>query len=150
LVLIPGAILWLRDRIRAAQLGRNRQAHLVLGLHRYLLYAPACVPAWQVYYPGFADHVFVGHAWVDRILLLLKANTRLVVVWQMLLGVLSVLFSIIAARQNAYDVYWIESEMVDVQNGFSKIFPPMHGWQYMISVRWVIMFENPNDRYGGI
>jgi hypothetical protein len=53
-----------------------------------------------------------------------KANTRLVVVWQVLLGVLCVLFGTIAARQNAHDVYLIESEMVESAKWVQQNIPP--------------------------
>jgi hypothetical protein len=39
-------------------------------------------------------------------------NRRLVSLWQATLVVLVVAFEVIGARQNAHDVYWIESEMV--------------------------------------
>lgn len=40
-------------------------------------------------------------------------NRRLILYWQMTVAVLSLAFVLIAARQNAHDVYWIESEMVE-------------------------------------
>jgi hypothetical protein len=53
-----------------------------------------------------------------------NANKRIVFLWQVLLGVLCLLFSFIAARQNAYDVYWIESEMVQTAKWVQTNVPP--------------------------
>jgi hypothetical protein len=41
-----------------------------------------------------------------------KSNKRVVFLWQVLTITLCFVFGFLAARQNAYDVYWIESEMV--------------------------------------
>jgi hypothetical protein len=41
-----------------------------------------------------------------------NANKRIVMLWQSSLVMLCLVFSFVAARQNAYDVYWIETEMV--------------------------------------
>jgi hypothetical protein len=53
-----------------------------------------------------------------------KADRRLVMLWSTLLGVLCLLFSYIAARQNAYDVYWIETEMVGTAEWVREHIPP--------------------------
>lgn len=55
---------------------------------------------------------------------LVKANKRIVALWQVLLVTLCLVFSFVAARQNAYDVYWIESEMVGTAKWVQKNIPP--------------------------
>jgi hypothetical protein len=53
-----------------------------------------------------------------------KAKPLILLLWQTLLGVLCVFFAIIAARQNALDVYWIESEMVETAKWVQANVPP--------------------------
>jgi len=53
-----------------------------------------------------------------------KTNARLRVVWQALVIVLCLAFGFIGARQNAYDVYWIESEMVVTAKWVEQNTPP--------------------------
>jgi hypothetical protein len=53
-----------------------------------------------------------------------KAHVRIVFLWQTLTVTLAVLFTLIAARQNAYDVYWIESEMVETAKWVQANIPP--------------------------
>ncbi|MEO5887892.1 MAG: hypothetical protein ABIQ77_09525, partial [Anaerolineales bacterium] len=53
-----------------------------------------------------------------------KANKRVVFLWQVLTAVLCLVFGFIAARQNAYDVYWIESEMVVTAQWVEQNVPP--------------------------
>jgi hypothetical protein len=44
-------------------------------------------------------------------------------VWPVLLGTLCLLFSFIAARQNAYDVQWVEDEMVQTAKWIQQNIP---------------------------
>jgi hypothetical protein len=53
-----------------------------------------------------------------------KAGKRIVFVWQTLLAMLCLVYAFIAARQNAYDVYWIESEMVGTARWVQENIPP--------------------------
>jgi hypothetical protein len=53
-----------------------------------------------------------------------KANKRIVFLWSVLTGVLCLVFAFIAARQNAHDVYWIESEMVLTAEWVQQNVPP--------------------------
>jgi hypothetical protein len=53
-----------------------------------------------------------------------KANEMVRRAWPMLLGVLCLLFSVIAARQNAADVSWIENEMVGTAKWLHENIPP--------------------------
>lgn len=112
LVLVPGALMWLYKIIRARNVGALSAVIWFFGyVAIYFMKLPAyqhgryIIPALPVLYLwgvlGFLDYVMSA-----------SANKRLVFLWQNLLGVLCIAFSFIGARQNAYDVYWIESEMV--------------------------------------
>jgi len=42
-----------------------------------------------------------------------SANRQIAFLWPVLLGVFCILFGLVAARQNAHDVHWVESQMVE-------------------------------------
>ena len=71
LVLDPRCVFLAGQKDPCAELGRRGKSDLVFGLYCDLLYAPACLSTWQIYHSGFADHVFVGDAWVCLRLFLL-------------------------------------------------------------------------------
>ncbi len=124
LVLIPGAILWLRDRIRERNWGAIAGLFWVVG---YIAVYFMRLPAYQhgrYIIPAFPVMYMWGMLGMISYVTSPKANTRLVIVWQLLLGVLCVLFSSIAARQNAHDVYLIESEMVESAKWVQQNIPP--------------------------
>jgi hypothetical protein len=113
LVLIPGVILWLTRAIRTRSWGGIAGVIWFIGyLAIYFMRLPAyqhgryIIPAFPILYLwGMLGMIeFVSSA---------KADSRLVFLWNTLLGVLCVLFTYVAASQNASDVAWIESEMVD-------------------------------------
>jgi len=52
-----------------------------------------------------------------------NVNKRVVFLWQIVTVVLCIAFEFIGARQNAYDVYWIESEMVTTARWVEKNIP---------------------------
>lgn len=112
IVLIPGVILWLAKSIRKKNWGALCGVIWVIGyIAIYFARLPAyqhgryIIPALPVLYLwgmlGMMEYVMSG-----------KANKRLVFLWSVLTAVLCLVFGFVAARQNAYDVYWIESEMV--------------------------------------
>ena len=124
LVLIPGAILWLRGRIRERNWGAIAGLFWVVG---YIAIYFMRLPAYQhgrYIIPAFPVMYMWGMLGMISYVTSPKANTRLVVLWQLLLGVLCVLFSTIAARQNAHDVYLIESEMVESAKWVQQNIPP--------------------------
>jgi hypothetical protein len=51
-------------------------------------------------------------------------NKLLVFLWQALLIVLCLAFEFFGARQNAYDIFWIESEMVTTAKWIQQNVPP--------------------------
>jgi hypothetical protein len=112
IVLIPGVLLWLHKMIRTRNWGTIAGMIWFLGyIAIYFMRLPAyqhgryIIPALPVLYLwGMLGMIeFVSAA---------KVNRQVVLLWSTLLGTLCLLFSFIAARQNAYDVYWIETEMV--------------------------------------
>ncbi|HEX2992089.1 MAG TPA: hypothetical protein VHO49_15495 [Anaerolineales bacterium] len=124
LVLLPGAGLWLREMIQDRNWGAIAGLIWVGG---YIAIYFMRLPAYQhgrYIIPAFPVMYLWGMLGMIKFVTSPKANTRLVVVWQLLLGVLSVLFSITAARQNAFDVYWIESEMVESAKWVQQNIPP--------------------------
>ncbi len=53
-----------------------------------------------------------------------RINKRLVFLWQVTIVVLTIAFEFIGARQNAYDIFWIESEMVTTAKWVEQNIPP--------------------------
>jgi len=123
-VLIPGAVLWLAKAIRARSWGTVAGAIWFAGyIAIYFMRLPAyqhgryIIPALPILYLwgmlGMMDYIFSA-----------KANQRVVMLWGSLLGALCLLFTVLAARQNAYDVYWIETEMVGTAEWVQQNVPP--------------------------
>jgi len=123
-VLIPGAIAWLTKKIRM----RNWAAIAgLLWFFGYILIYFMRIPAYQhgrYIIPAFPIMYLWGILGMIEYVFSPTANRRIVFVWQILLGILCLLFSYIAARQNAYDVYWIESEMVEAARWVQKNIAP--------------------------
>jgi hypothetical protein len=112
LVIIPGAFVWLRRRIRARDWGTVASLIWAAGyIGIYALNLPAyqhgryIIPALPLLYVwgmlGFLEYVLSP-----------QANQRLVQIGSSLLVILSLAFAWLGARQNAQDVAWIENEMV--------------------------------------
>lgn len=124
LILIPGVVLWLNKIIRTRSWGAIAGVLWFVGyIAIYFMRLPAyqhgryIIPALPILYLwgilGMLE--FVTSA---------KADRRVVLLWSSLLGMLCLLFSYAAARQNAYDVYWIETEMVGTAEWVQKNIPP--------------------------
>jgi len=124
LALIPGAILWLYKSIRETSWGTVSGVLWFLGyIAIYFMRLPAyqhgryIIPALPILYLWGV----LGMAWFitsDRL------NKMVVFLWQVTLGALCLLFGFIGARQNASDVYWIESEMVATSRWIQQNVPP--------------------------
>jgi hypothetical protein len=123
LVLIPGAVIWLRKRIRTQNWGALASLLWVLGyMGIYFLSLPAyqhgryIIPALPVMYlwgmAGFLEITFSP-----------QVNRRLAFIWQALTVGLCLAFVFVGARQNANDVLWVESEMVDTAKWINQNLP---------------------------
>jgi hypothetical protein len=124
LVLIPGAIIWIAKNIREKNWGTISGVIWVIG---YIGIYFARLPAYQhgrYMIPALPVLYLWGMLGVIVFITSEKANKRIVFLWSVLTGVLCMIFSFIAARQNAYDVYWIESEMVVTAKWVEQNVPP--------------------------
>lgn len=112
LVLIPAALAWLWKNIRAWNWGAVASLFWVLGyIGIYFTRLPAyqhgryIIPALPVMYLwgilGFLELISSP-----------KIQKRLVFLWQVTIAVLALAFQFAGAQQNAYDIFWIESQMV--------------------------------------
>ena len=124
LILLPGAITWLYKKVRTWDWATIASILWFLGyIAIYFMRMPPyqhgryIIPAFPILYLwgilGMIEYISSDNA-----------NKRIVFLWQVLLGVFCVLFSFMAARQNALDVYWIESEMVQTAKWVQKNIPP--------------------------
>jgi hypothetical protein len=112
LFLIPSTIWWLVKSIRNRNWAALASLIWFLGyIGIYFTRLPAyqhgryIIPAFPIMYLwgvlGFLDMTYSS-----------LISKRFATLWQMTLTVLIIAFEFIGARQNAYDVFWIESEMV--------------------------------------
>jgi hypothetical protein len=124
LVLIPGVFIWLRNVTQSRSWGAIAGVIWFFGyIAIYFMRLPAyqhgryIIPALPILYLwGILGMIeFVNSQ---------KSNPRLVLLWNSLLAALCLLFTFVAARQNAYDVYWIETEMVGTAEWVQANIPP--------------------------
>ena len=112
LVLIPGGIMCLVKSVREKNWGATSGFIWVVG---YIGIYFARLPAYQhgrYIIPALTILYLWGMLGMIEFITSEKANKRIVFLWSVLTGALCLVFAFIAARQNAHDVYWIESEMV--------------------------------------
>jgi hypothetical protein len=112
IVLLPGVVMWMNKRFRVRDWAAI--ASLIWFLGYVTLYFTR-LPAYQhgrYIIPAFPILYLWGILGMVEYVTSKQANEMIGRAWPMLLGVLCLLFSVIAARQNAADVQWIESEMV--------------------------------------
>jgi hypothetical protein len=123
LVLIPSAIWWLIRSLRRRNWGAAASVLWVLG---YMGIYFTRLPAYQ-HGRYIIPALPVMYLWGVLGLLELASNPglnkRLLSLWQMTVLVLAIAFEFIAARQNAYDVFWIESEMVTTARWVAQNIP---------------------------
>lgn len=123
LVLIPGAVIWLRKAIRLRNWGALAGVMWFFGyVGIYFMRLPAyqhgryMIPALPILYLwgmlGFVEFVSA-----------LRSNQRIVFLWQSLLAGFCVAFTIVGARQYALDVKWIETEMVETAEWIGQNLP---------------------------
>lgn len=124
LLLIPGVFIWANKSIRARNWGALAG---VIWFFGYLMIYFMRLPAYQhgrYIIPAFPIMYLWGLLGMLEFALSANVNRRLVLLWQMMIGVLCLAFGFMAARQNAYDVYWIESQMVETAKWVEQNLPP--------------------------
>jgi hypothetical protein len=124
IVLIPGTILWLAKDFREKNWGAISGVIWFIG---YIGIYFTRLPAYQhgrYIIPALPILYLWGILGMMEFVTSEKANKRIVFLWSVLTGVLCLIFGYIAARQNAYDVYWIESEMVVTAKWVEENVPP--------------------------
>ncbi len=124
LVLIPGLLAWLIKNVRARNWGA--MAGVIWCFGYVLIYFMRLPPYQHGRYiiPVLPILYLWGMLGLFDFILSPKTNPRLKVVWPALVTLLCLAFGFIAARQNAYDVYWIESEMVVTAKWVEQNTPP--------------------------
>jgi hypothetical protein len=124
LVLLPGVFIWAKKNFRS----RNWAAlAVVLWFLGYILIYFMRLPAYQhgrYIIPALPILYMWGLLGFLEFASFVHVNRRIVLLWQMLIAVLCLAFGFIAARQNAYDIYWIESEMVETAKWVEQNLPP--------------------------
>lgn len=112
LALIPGAVWWLAKSVRSRNWGSLTSLLWVLG---YIAIYFARLPAYQhgrYMIPTLPVIYLWGVLGFLELTTLPRLHQRLIALWQITVVILALAFEFIGARQNAYDVFWIESEMV--------------------------------------
>jgi len=112
LALVPGVLMWAKKNFQARNWGSIAGVVWFFGyLAIYFMHMPAyqhgryLIPALPILY-------FWGMLGMLGFVTSASAHKRIVFLWQSLIGILCIVFSFIGARQNAHDVYWIESQMI--------------------------------------
>jgi hypothetical protein len=111
-VLIPAAVWWLVKNIRAQNWGVLASLLWCFG---YIAIYFGRLPAYQhgrYIIPALPIMYLWGMLGFLEVVVARRLNRRLVALWQTTLVILVFAFQLLAARQNAYDIFWIESEMV--------------------------------------
>ena len=124
IALIPGVILWLLKTFREKNWGTVSGLIWVIG---YIGIYFTRLPAYQhgrYIIPALPILYLWGMLGMLHFVTSPAANKRVVLLWQVLTGTLCFVFAFIAARQNAFDVYWIESEMMVTAKWVEENVPP--------------------------
>src|SRR6266508_2771764 len=108
LVLIPAALIWLIKSIRRWNWGALASLIWFFG---YIISALPIMYLW-------------GILCMLELFSSSRINKHLVFLWQVTIVVLTIAFEFIGARQNAYDIFWIESEMVTTAKWVEQNIPP--------------------------
>jgi hypothetical protein len=110
IAILPGALIWMTNAARQRNWGALAGVIWLLGYTGiYFMRLPAyqhgryIVPVLPILY-------FWGLLGLIEYIHKAKAGSRTSLVWRSLTAALCLLFSVIGARQNAYDVFWIESQ----------------------------------------
>ncbi len=124
LVLIPGLFLWIRKVIKNKNWGALAG---VIWFFGYVIIYFLRLPAYQhgrYIIPALSILYLWGILGTIELLDAIKWNKRVVFLWRSAIVALSLTFAVFGARQNAMDVYWVESEMVSTANWVRQNIPP--------------------------
>ncbi len=123
-ILLPGAAMWIIKAVRARDWATIGSVIWFLG---YIFIYFMRMPPYQhgrYIIPAFPIMYLWGILGMIEFVLTPLAKKGIVFGWQVLLAATCFVFSFVAARQNAYDVYWIESEMVQTAKWVVQNIPP--------------------------
>lgn len=123
LVLIPGLFLWANKNVRVLNWGALAG---VLWFFGYILIYFLRLPAYQhgrYIIPALPILYLWGLLGMLEYAASASMNRRIVYAWQVLTVILCLAFTVIGARQNAYDVFLIESEMVETAKWVEQNIP---------------------------
>jgi len=112
LALIPAALMWIGASVRNRHWGTLAG---VLWSGGYIFIYFLRLPAYQhgrYIIPALPILYFWGLLGFINFISRVHVNQRLAFFWQNLIAILCVVFTFIGARQNAFDVQWVETEMV--------------------------------------
>ena len=122
--LVPGVLIWAKENFRARNWGSIASVVWFFG---YLAIYSMRLPAYQhgrYIIPALPILYFWGMLGMLAFVTAPSTHKRIVFVWQSLIGILCIVFSFIGARQNAHDVYWIESQMIATAKWVRQNVPP--------------------------
>lgn len=124
IVLIPAALIWLGRKINARNWGALASLIWFFG---YIAIYFARLPAYQhgrYVIPALPIMYLWGILGLLEIISAPRTHKRLAFLWQVVTVVLCLAFEFVGARQNAYDIFWIESEMVTTAKWIQQNIPP--------------------------
>ena len=124
IALIPAALVWLGKKISARNLGALASLIWFIG---YIAIYFARLPAYQhgrYVIPALPILYLWGILGLLEIVTSPRTDKRLGFLWHVVTAVLCLAFEFIGARQNAYDIFWIESEMVTTAKWIQQNIPP--------------------------
>ena len=123
-ILLPAAFLWLGKKISAWNWGASASLVWFFG---YIAIYFSRLPAYQhgrYIIPALPIMYLWGILGLLELISSPRLDKRLGFLWQTATIVLCLAFELIGARQNAYDIFWIESEMVTTAQWIQQNIPP--------------------------
>jgi len=123
LALIPGLFVWIKKVIERRNWGAVAGVIWFLG---YVAIYFMRLPAYQhgrYIIPALSILYLWGILGTVELIATMSARKRIVFLWQSAIATLCLAFGILGARQNAMDVYWVESEMVATANWVQQNLP---------------------------
>jgi hypothetical protein len=124
IALLPGAVMWMGRRVRSWDWAAIASLLWFAGyIGLYFLRLPAYQHGRYII-PAFPILYLWGILGLVEFVTSPNANKRIALVWISLTGLLCLLFSVVAAQQNAAEVAWIEKEMVGTAKWVDENIPP--------------------------